>query len=259
MKINKGKQSRSRRMLIYGEPGVGKSTLASQFPHPLFLNMEDGIGDIECDSTDVIRSYKEFQQLLALELPQTDYATIVIDTVDWLEKLLMLEVASAHGKKTIEDIGFGKGYQSLAKAWQDVFAGLTYLWKQGRNIVLTCHETIDKFADPEGDGYNYYRPALHRVGSACVSEWCDEVLFCKHRRIARKADEGKRTVAAKGDRVIVCNNMQSIEAKNRLGMPDEIPMEIASFYPYLTKNEIKTSGSVAASVVDPASEIQFGE
>jgi hypothetical protein len=259
MKINKGKQSRSRRMLIYGEPGVGKSTLASQFPHPLFLNMEDGIGDIECDSTDRITTYDEFMHLVTAEIPQTDYATIVVDTADWLEKILSERVASANKKKTIEDIGFGKGYESLEREWHIVFSALGYLWKQGRHIVLTCHEETGKFKDPEGDAYDYYRPALHKIGSACVVEWCDEVLFCKHRRFASKVDGDKRTISRRGERMIVCNNMLMIEAKNRLGMPDDIPMEIASFYPYLTKNEIKPSGSVVASVVDPASEIQFGE
>ena len=50
MKINKGKTAKARRMLIYGEPGVGKSTLASRFPHPVFINLEDGIRDWECVS-----------------------------------------------------------------------------------------------------------------------------------------------------------------------------------------------------------------
>lgn len=255
MKINKGKTARARRMLIYGEPGVGKSTLASQFPHPVFINLEDGIRDLECDHTDLIKSFREFQDAL-IALASTDYATVVVDTVDWLEKLLMHEVASKAGKATIEDIGFGKGYEALAKMWQGVFAGLGSLWNQGRHIVLTCHEKVDEFRDPEGDGYNYYRPALHRKGSQCVSEWCDELLFCKYQRLSKKADEGKRSVAIAGDRVIVCQNMRSIEAKNRLGMPQEIPMAIESFYPYLTKNEIKPAAAVVASD-SVASEITF--
>jgi hypothetical protein len=238
VKINKGKQAKSRRMLIYGEPGVGKSTLASQFPNPIFLNLEDGIRDLDCDHTDRIESAGEFMGYVVAELPKTDYATIVVDTVDWLEKLLMVDVATKAGKATIEDIGFGRGYQSLERLWKEVLNGLGCLWNQGRHVILTCHEAIDKFADPEGDGYNFYRPALHRTGSACVSEWCDEVLFCKHRRVARKADDGRRTVAVAGERIIVCNNTQAIEAKNRLGMPDEVPMSIESFYSFIQKPEI---------------------
>ena len=83
MKINKGKTAKARRMLIYGEPGVGKSTLASRFPHPVFINLEDGIRDLECDHTDLVKSFREFQDCL-VALASTDYATVVVDTVDWL-------------------------------------------------------------------------------------------------------------------------------------------------------------------------------
>ena len=248
MAIHKGKQAKARRILIYGEPGVGKSTLASQFPRPVFLNLEDGIRDLDCDHTDQIRTTKEFMQYLVAELPASDYATIAIDTVDWLEKLLMHDVAQKAGKATIEDIGFGKGYQTLAKHWQDVFVALSHLWNQGRHIVFTCHATIDRFADPEGDGYNYYRPSLHKSGSVCVTEWCDEVLFCRYSRSTKKADDGKRTIALQGERVIICNNMQAIEAKNRLGMPDELPMNIESFKRFMAKPDVKPATSVVASV-----------
>jgi hypothetical protein len=82
------------------------------------------------------------------------------------------------------------------------------------------------------------------------------VLFCKHQRITKKADDGKRSVALAGERIIVCQNMQSIEAKNRLGMPSEVPMAIESFYGYLTKNEIKPAAAVVAND-SVASEITF--
>jgi hypothetical protein len=237
VKLNKGVKKRARRVLIYGENGVGKSTLASQFPDPVFLNIEDGLGDIDCTSTDKIRSIREVEDIIVLDLPKTQFRTIVIDTADWLERLIFEEVASGAGKDTIEEIGFGRGYQSVEKVWKKLFSGLGFLWSQGRNIVFTCHEAIDKFADPEGDSFNYYRPALHKTGSGCVTEWCDEVLFAKYRRFTRKSDEGfnrERAIAVgSGERVLVCNKQPAIEAKNRLGFPNEIPMTIEPWYKHL--------------------------
>ena len=248
MAIHKGKQAKARRILIYGEPGVGKSTLASQFPRPVFLNLEDGIRDLDCDHTDQIRTTKEFMQYLVAELPASDYATIVIDTVDWLEKLLMHDVAQKAGKATIEDIGFGKGYQGLARSWQSVFDALSFLWNQGRNIIFTCHADKSRFQDPEGDSYDYWHPKLNKHGSSCVAEWCDEVLFCRYSRSTKKADDGKRTIALQGERVIICNNTQAIEAKNRLEMPDELPMNIESFKRFMAKPDVKPATSVVVSV-----------
>lgn len=254
MKINKGKQPRARRVLIYGENGVGKSSFAACFPRPIFLNLEDGVGDIDCDSTDVIRSVTEFLQCL-IELAESPYETIVVDTVDWLEKLIFEDVAKKAGKKTIEDIGFGKGYQAVEQQWKDLFSGFTYLWKQGKHIVFTCHERLEKFSNPEGDSFNFWKPSLHDKGSGCVAEWCDEVLFVRYKSNTIQKDEafgGKRAIAIGGkERIVVCNKTATIEAKNRLGMPDEIPLNFEALKKYMPV--VKTKGNIAGVVVDGSS------
>jgi hypothetical protein len=269
VKINKGKKNRARRVLIYGENGVGKSSIAARFPKPLFLNIEDGIGDLDVDSTDVIKSVTEFTGCL-IELADSDYETIVVDTIDWLEKLIFEDVAKRANKKTIEDIGFGKGYQAVEQEWKSLFEGFTYLWNQGRHIVFTCHEHLEKFSNPEGDSYNFWTPALHAKGSGCVAEWCDEVLFVRYKTNTVQKEEGfgaKRSIAIGGkERVIVCNKTATVEAKNRLGMPDEIPLSfeaIAKYLPVIEKSKPspvpvaetkKTTGNIAGVVVDGSSK-----
>lgn len=257
MKINKGKVPRARRMLIYGENGIGKSTLAAQFPKPIFLNLEDGIGDLDCDSTGVIRSVSEFYQWL-MHLVETDYETIVVDTADWLEKLIFAEVAAEANKKTIDDIGYGKGYQSVELKWKSLFDGFAFLWGQNRHIVFTCHEMIEKFVNPEGDSYNYWRPSLHVKGSGCVTEWCDEVLFLRYRTNTITKEEGfgaKRAVAIGGkERFMCCTKSAAHEAKNRLGMPDELPPTFEAIARYLPPVQFQGKRPAVAAVepVKPA-------
>lgn len=225
IKVRKGKQPKARRVLVYGENGSGKSTLASRFPNPIFLNLEEGLNDIDCTSTDQITDLGTYCNNL-VELYYSDYETIVTDTADWLEKLIFSQVAAKHGKSTIDDIGFGKGYQAVEGMWVGILQTLGVLWDQGRHIVFTCHETIDKFQNPDGDSFNYWRPSLHAKGSGCVTEWCDEVLFLKKKTIVVNKDEGfnkTRGVAMDGGRVIVCSKQPTCEAKNRLGLPSEVP------------------------------------
>lgn len=266
MKITKGKTPKARRVLLYGENGSGKSTLASKFPKPIFLNLEDGLNDIDCEKTDRITTLADYQNAL-VELYYSDYQTIVTDTVDWLEKIIMSVVAAKASKQTIDDIGFGKGYQAVEVFWQGLMTGYTALWNQGRHIVFTCHETIDKFANPDGDSFNFWRPSLHLKGSGCVSEWCDEVLFLKKKTIVVGKDEGfgkTRGVAVDGGRVIVTSKQATCEAKNRLGLAPELPhsFEALTIQPVklLVENPtasqpVASEGNMVGLVVDGSSKV----
>ena len=104
-------------MLVYGENGVGKSTFAASFPKPLALNFEDGVGDIGIDHTDRLKEFGDMVLVLSWLITEPHgYQTVIVDTVDWLERLVFRQVAQEKGKDTIEDIGWGKGYQAVAVA-----------------------------------------------------------------------------------------------------------------------------------------------
>lgn len=268
LNIRKGKQNKARRMMIYGENGVGKSTLASSFPKPLVLNIEDGVGDLDVDSTDVIKSTCEFMEWL-VHLYDSDYETVVVDTVDWLEKIVFAEVASKAGKSTIEEIGFGKGYQAVDREWQAIIKGFTALWNQNRHIVLVAHAKVAKFKDPEGDAYDHWTPSLHDSGSGLLIEWCDELLFAKVKTRTIQKDEGfgtKRALGIGGDeRVLQCQFSAAAEAKNRLNLPKELPLNASDPFgclrPFITERQkvvlssSAASGNVAGLVVDGSSKV----
>lgn len=238
MQITKGKQSRPRRVLIYGENGIGKSTFAAKFPNPLFLNFEDGVGDIDADKTPLLTSYGDAVSAVSwLTHNDREHQTIIVDTVDWLEKHIMREVAQKKGKETIEEIGYGKGWETVAQQWRFLLSGFTVLWNQGRHIIFVAHATIRKYKNPEGDAYDFLTPALNEAGSGLILEWCDEVLYAKSRVNTIQKDEGfnqKRSVAIGGkERMLVTSESAAYVAKNRLGLPDELPLDFAAFAKYL--------------------------
>ena len=83
-------EPKAPRITIFGRPGIGKSTLAAQFPKPLFLLTEEtGLSNVE--ALPVATSFRDIwdnvKELLAMdELP---FNTIVIDSISKLDALIV--------------------------------------------------------------------------------------------------------------------------------------------------------------------------
>ncbi len=87
--IQKGKRRRPPRVVVYGPEGIGKSSFGAGCPDPVFIQTEDGLGEIECDSFPLCAGYAQFvEQLGAVCSQEHGYKTLVVDTLDWLEKLV---------------------------------------------------------------------------------------------------------------------------------------------------------------------------
>lgn len=263
MKIISGKQPHARRTLLYGVHGVGKSTWASQAPSPIFLDLEDGLADINCQRTeyepDPDKAMNNFMGSLRWLYSQThDFRTLVIDTVDWLEALIFKEVARTHKKESISEIGYSKGYDLAVARWDTLFYALDSLRRdKGMHIVALCHCDVVKYTSPDADSYDRYQPALHKSSVNLWQEWCDEVLFANYRVYTKKTDEGfrrSRTVAmGHGERFIQTSETPTALAKNRLGLSQQIEFTWADYAKHFQP------ANISGVVVDGSSKAQKKE
>lgn len=238
MKILRGKQPKPRRVLLYGQHGIGKSTWAAQAPRPLFLNIEDGLSDIACDKTEKLSDLSSVTSAIGWLLNNDHgYQSVVIDTADWLEKLIFAAVASDAGKPNIAEIGFGKGYVAGEGKLEYLLTGLDKLsMRRNMLVIVLAHARIVRFENPETAAYDRYELDLHKSLSGKIQEWCDEVFFASFRVFTRKEDLGfgrERTTAIGGtDRYIRTTETAVASAKNRLGLPTELPMDFAAYAHY---------------------------
>lgn len=246
-RITRGRRPRPRRVLIYGTGGVGKSTWASCAPSPIFLPIEDGIGDIECAAFPLLTSWDQVCQALddLYEQPH-DFRTIVLDSVDWLERLIWDQVCRDQPKPvaSIEDIGYAKGYTFALSYWRALLDGMEALrTKHGMTCILIGHSKIEKFESPDAPAYDRYSVKLHRHAAGVVCEWADEVLFARHKTLTTTTEEGfgvKRTRGiSTGERVLCCTEKPSHVAKNRLDLPDEIPLLWSAYADHFITEESK--------------------
>ena len=229
--VQSGRQSRPRRVMLFGTHGIGKTSWAAQAPSAIFLPTEDGLDNIDCDSLPLIDSFEHAMQALAeLYTAEHPYRTLVVDSLDWLERLIHAEVCRQRSVENIEDIGYAKGYTFALTQWREFLTGLDALRNErSMTIVLIAHARIERFENPETETYDRYVPRLHKHASAVIQEWCDEVLFATYKVHTKVTDEGFGRKKAKGigtgERILRTTERPAHVAKNRLDLPDELPLD----------------------------------
>ena len=239
------------RALIYGPPKIGKTTLASEFPSPVFLQFEDG----QNASTETVgwgqedlQSYEDVNdKLRALYEEPHDYKTLVIDNVSRLQWVVWAETCRRGDDKktdltTIEEFGYGKGYQYAIYVWQELLDGMNTLRvDRGMHIILLGHSRVEKFDDPDSVSYDRYEIDLHKSAVKLLEREMDCLLLVKQEVSVKQEDKGfqkKRAIGEGINRFIYTAPRPAFIAGNRLAnMPAKLKFDkgkgFAAIEPYL--------------------------
>lgn len=231
--ISTGKVHTAVKTVIYGAEGIGKTTLAAQFPQPLFIDTEGSTKQLDVARLPAPSSWEMLMQELDFVRDKRPCATLVIDTVDWAEQLCIADLCAKNGKSGIEDFGYGKGWEFEKESFGKFLNKLTEVINAGINVTLTAHAALRKFEQPDEMGsYDRWEMKLgskttNKI-SPLIKEWADIVLFCNYKTLVVQTDkEGKKHKAQGNRRVMYTQHHPCWDAKNRYGLPEEIPMEYA--------------------------------
>jgi hypothetical protein len=231
--ISRGRITRPQKAVIYGPEGVGKSTLASLTPGPVFLDTEGGTHHLDVIRLDAASTWEEITAAVA-QLAKADhpFRTLVVDTADWLEKRLAEHLCRKSNKDSIEDFGYGKGWVILTEEFARFLNSLDALLARGMNVVFLAHSTVKKFEAPDQAGsYDRFELKLSKQVAPLLKEWADLVLFANYvTRIAEK-DSGKTRGVGGKERVLYATHTAAYDAKNRHGLPDKLPFSIDALAP----------------------------
>lgn len=217
---------------ITGEAGLGKTTLAASFENPVFIRGEDGLRSIpeenRPDAGEVIFKIEQlWEQLEFLRKNETEYKTIVIDSVSQLDQLFINNILQDSGKDTINQAygGYGAGYNALAALHGKIRRYADAFSRKGISTLFICHSDVSTIDLPDCDAYMKYDLALHNKSQAHYVNNVDFVAFIKSQRITRGEGDVKKVVSM-GHRVIDCITNPANVSKNRLGITEELDFNL---------------------------------
>ena len=210
--------------LLFGMPGVGKSTIASQADSPLFVDFDRGIKQIRVDRidpapttwTDTLNAFRE------VVTDKHSYKTLVIDTIDTLEELAIQHVLKIGRKTSMGDFGFGEGYAALKNEWRVMLSTLDAVADKSITVVLLAHSVVRQTSDPQLGPYEVYTTGLQKGTWAVTARWCDMIGFCAFENA--RIEKEKRSVYT-GQRQLLTTAGSGYIAKNRWGLPRVLPLD----------------------------------
>ena len=234
--ITKARGQLPPRVILYGTEGIGKTTWGASAPNPIIVQTEDGSDNIEVSRLPKRDTYEDVRDDLdELVRSKHDFKTVVVDSLDWLERLIFHDICQREGKSSIEQCsgGYGKGYKVAVTYWRDFTEYLDLLRKRGFITICLAHASVKRFEDPEHPAYDRYEPRLNKEGRDYLCEWADAVLFAT-RRLTTVEDKGNkdrtRAIGRQDERILRTTGTASCIAKNRYGISGDLPLVWDEFY-----------------------------
>ena len=226
--ISRGKLETPVRAVIYGSEGIGKSTLASQMPEPLFIDIEGGTAQLDVMRIDTPTSWPMLTSEVDYIRDHPDLCkTLVIDTADRAQALCEAALLLETGVDSIEKVGggYGKGYSMLLEKFRkDLLYRLDEVIARGINVVLLAHAVMRKQESPDDPPFDRWELNLSKKLAPEVRAWADLLLFCNFRVMAIE-ENGRTKAKGTAKRIMYANHRPTFDAKNRYGLPDEMPLE----------------------------------
>lgn len=135
--------------LVYGQPGLGKSTLSLSTPNPVLFDFDGGIqrvnGAFQCPTLQVQNWNEVLQALQELETQSNDFMTIVIDTAG-----KMLDYMSTYIIQQDNRLGKRDGSLTLQGFGARKIMFINFLKRvsmMGKHVIFVAHEREEKDGD----------------------------------------------------------------------------------------------------------------
>lgn len=250
--------------VLYGQEGVGKSSLAANIPGIVFIDCEGSTTKMNVRRLPPPTSWAMLDDEMDFILQNyvaKGYKAVAIDTFDWAEMLALQAICADHNVKGIESIAYGKGWQFECELIARFLENTDKLIKAGIHVILICHAISRKTTLPEEmDEFDHWELKLGNKTTNKIApllkEWSDMTLFLAFKtQIMAADDKGKVHKATSVQRVMYATKSAWWDAKNRFGLPDMMPLDYGAiahlFAPANQMMERAQSMNIPVETINP--------
>ena len=216
---------------LFGEGGMGKTTLAAMFPNPVFIRTEDGTASLAGnDNVSLFPLATSTQDVLdaieALATQKHDHKTLVIDSITQLATMVEAEIVAADPKaKSINQAGggYGAGYSTAAEKHRQIrdWAG-SLAYEKGMNVIFIGHADTEMLDLPDMDAFARYTVRMHKKSLPHYTDNVDLVGLIRLKTFVRGGDGDKKRAISTGEREIICHPQASSVTKNRFNVSEPL-------------------------------------
>lgn len=244
------------KMILYAEPGVGKSVFASKFPKPFFICSDDNyewLLDFGAKEEAHVKVTSWTDAKKAFKDEYNEYETIVVDLTEDLFMWCELEWCKKNGVEHPSDLGWGKGYSGPRN---EFFVEISRLLAKDKNIVLLMHGEVITLKNKRGVEYNTYRPTS-RIPDKLLDQLEGRVRYCLRAYIDSKEVDGKLVKTRYLSLVPKEDEYGIIRGVNENEIPQTIPLDFNIFWNTVIGSEkpIELSKEVKEEIEKEAEEV----
>lgn len=159
---------KKKKIVVYGEPGTGKSVFATGAENPFFICTDgnyEWLLDFGAAWENHVQVFSWSQIKKIFASPELEkYDTIVVDLLEDAYKWCEQEICITNKWSHINDPGYGKGYDMVNN---EFFIEIGKLLNMDKNIILIMHGETQVTKDKRGIEHSKFVPSS-RIRAKCI-------------------------------------------------------------------------------------------